>query len=58
MDLGDFVSDKSIFVLRTGFGEKEAGKRIAAELQRYGRKHRVDRVADLVGAWEPWTTAG
>jgi dihydroorotate dehydrogenase (NAD+) catalytic subunit len=40
------------------FAETRAGRRIVAELRRYGRKHRVDRVVDLVGAWHPWTTAG
>lgn len=40
------------------FAEARAGRRIAAELRRFGRKHRVDRVVDLIGAWDPWTTAG
>lgn len=40
------------------FAETRAAKRVIAELRRYGRRHRVDRVADLVGAWKPWTTAG
>ncbi len=38
------------------FAETRAGKRVVTELRRYGRRHRVDRVADLVGAWHPWTT--
>jgi dihydroorotate dehydrogenase (NAD+) catalytic subunit len=36
------------------FAETRAGRRVSRELQRYGRRHRVERVADLVGAWEPW----
>ena len=40
------------------FAETRAGKRIVGELHRYGRRHRVTRLADLIGAWSPWTTAG
>ena len=36
------------------FADPRAGRRIARDLQRYGRRHGVDRVADLVGAWEAW----
>lgn len=36
------------------FADPRAGKRIGRELQRYGRRYGVDRVGDLVGAWEPW----
>lgn len=42
LDLGDFVSDKSIFILRKGFGEKEAGKRIAAYIGGAAKKILVD----------------
>jgi dihydroorotate dehydrogenase (NAD+) catalytic subunit len=40
------------------FAETRAGKRIVGELHRYGRRHRVARLGDLIGAWNPWTTAG
>jgi dihydroorotate dehydrogenase (NAD+) catalytic subunit len=36
------------------FAATDSGRRLSRELQRYGRRHRVERVADLVGAWEPW----
>jgi dihydroorotate dehydrogenase (NAD+) catalytic subunit len=36
------------------FAESRAGKRIVAEVRRYGRRHGVERVGDLVGACEPW----
>jgi dihydroorotate dehydrogenase (NAD+) catalytic subunit len=36
------------------FADPRAGRGIARDLQRYGRHHRGDRVADLVGAWEAW----
>lgn len=40
------------------FAETRAARRITRELHRYGRRHGVDRVADLIGAWRPWTTEG
>jgi len=40
------------------FTETRAAGRIIRELRRYGRRHGVDRVADLIGAWIPWTTDG
>jgi dihydroorotate dehydrogenase (NAD+) catalytic subunit len=40
------------------FTETRAARRIVGELQRYGRKHGVERVTDLIGAWRPWTTDG
>jgi len=40
------------------FAETRAAGRVIRELHRYGRRHRVDRVADLIGAWIPWTTDG
>ena len=36
------------------FADPRAGRGIARELRRYGRRHRVERVAELVGAWRPW----
>lgn len=36
------------------FADPRAGRGITRDLQRYGRRHGVDRVADLVGAWEAW----
>jgi len=36
------------------FADPRAGKRIIADLHRYGRRHGVARVAELIGAWEPW----
>ncbi len=36
------------------FADPRAGRGVVRDLHRYGRRHRVDRVADLVGAWEPW----
>jgi dihydroorotate dehydrogenase (NAD+) catalytic subunit len=36
------------------FAEPRAGRRILRQLVSYGRKHGVERVADLVGAMEPW----
>jgi dihydroorotate dehydrogenase (NAD+) catalytic subunit len=36
------------------FAEPRAGRRIVAELRRFGRRHRVGAVAELVGAMEPW----
>ena len=36
------------------FAEPRAGWRITRELMRYGRRHRVGRVADLIGAWQGW----
>jgi dihydroorotate dehydrogenase (NAD+) catalytic subunit len=36
------------------FADPRAGRGIARDLRRYGRRHEVDRVADLVGAWRPW----
>lgn len=40
------------------FAETRAAGRIVRELHRYGRRHGVERVADLIGAWKPWTTDG
>lgn len=40
------------------FAETRAAARITRELHRYGRRHGVERVVDLIGAWEPWTTDG
>lgn len=37
------------------FAEPRAGRRISKELARYGRRHGVEGVADLIGRWEPWT---
>lgn len=36
------------------FADSRAGRGITRDLQRYGRRHGVDRVSDLVGAWEAW----
>lgn len=36
------------------FADPRAGRGIVRDLHRYGRRHRVARVADLIGAWEPW----
>jgi len=36
------------------FAAPRVGRRIGRDLQRYGRRHGVARVADLVGGWEPW----
>jgi dihydroorotate dehydrogenase (NAD+) catalytic subunit len=36
------------------FAEPRAARRITTELHRFGRRHRVGRTADLVGAMEPW----
>lgn len=36
------------------FADSRAGRGITRDLQRYGRRHGVDRVGDLVGAWEAW----
>jgi dihydroorotate dehydrogenase (NAD+) catalytic subunit len=35
------------------FAETRAGRRISKEVCRYARQHGVERLADLVGAWEP-----
>jgi dihydroorotate dehydrogenase (NAD+) catalytic subunit len=39
------------------FADPRAGKGIVRDLHRYGRRHRVARVTELIGAWEPWGTA-
>jgi dihydroorotate dehydrogenase (NAD+) catalytic subunit len=36
------------------FADPRAGKSIVRDLQRYGRRHGVARISDLVGAWQPW----
>jgi dihydroorotate dehydrogenase (NAD+) catalytic subunit len=36
------------------FADPRAGRGIVRDLRRYGRRHQVDRLADLVGAWQPW----
>lgn len=36
------------------FADPRAGKGIARDLHRYGRRHNLERVAELVGAWRPW----
>lgn len=36
------------------FAEPKAGRRIAGELRRFGRRHGVETVAELVGAMVPW----
>jgi len=36
------------------FADPRAGRGIRRDLLRYGRRHKVDRVSDLVGAWRPW----
>lgn len=36
------------------FADLRAGRGITRDLRRYGRRHGVDRAADLVGAWEAW----
>jgi dihydroorotate dehydrogenase (NAD+) catalytic subunit len=36
------------------FAEPRAGQRISRELMRYGRRHRVAAVTDLIGAWQGW----
>jgi len=36
------------------FADPRAGRGIVRDLHCYGRRHRVARVADLIGAWEPW----
>jgi len=36
------------------FADTRAGRRMVRDLHRYGRRHRVDRVTELVGAWRPW----
>jgi dihydroorotate dehydrogenase (NAD+) catalytic subunit len=36
------------------FAEPRAGRRIHRELERFLRRTGTDRVADLVGAAEPW----
>ena len=36
------------------FADTRAGKRVARELRRYGKRHRVEVVGDLVGGWRPW----
>lgn len=40
------------------FAGTRVARRIVGQLQRYGRRHGVDRVTDLIGAWRPWTTDG
>ena len=36
------------------FAGPRVGKKIARDLDRYGRRHGVTRAADLIGGWEPW----
>jgi dihydroorotate dehydrogenase (NAD+) catalytic subunit len=36
------------------FAAPRAGKKIVRDLHRYGRRHGVARVSELVGGWEPW----
>lgn len=35
------------------FSDTGAGRRIVKDLRRYGRRHGVQRIADLIGAWQP-----
>ncbi|MBN2113800.1 MAG: dihydroorotate dehydrogenase [Acidimicrobiia bacterium] len=55
-DVVEFLlaGSQAVAVGTAHFADPRAGKRIIADLHRYGRRHGVARAAELIGAWQPW----